>query len=289
MILLINVRNIESNIRKAHELVSVPVSLMFKEFYEDILPQLDLSCLKDGGEIFATHAEGSVCFSIGKYNWHHKGALVTNQADALECISKNIRLIYIPVNAYDDREGLSVSTANVLSRMIRQNDRLITIKAMITSGCLNDKHPTYHQLDEIWSKLQFFDGVSLGGSFWLPFAWMPKYVTDIRIGEYMLFGTIPYSEDKYLQGKNGIEIETKVIGVYPERSEFIVDCGYSLADMDKCKPIVPYPIEYVDSSSEYTIYRCDISHITLGDTLTFIPNYKSLVKLRNAEHRFITT
>lgn len=289
MKVLINVRNIESNIKKAQELVSVPVSLMFKEFYEDILPHIDLSCIKEGGEIFATHAEGSVCFSIGKYNWHHKGALVTNQEDALECLAKNIRLIYIPVNAEDDREGLSVSTANYLSRLIRAKDRFITIKAMVTSGCLNDKHPTFEQLDEIWNKLQCFDGMSLGGSFWLPFGLLPKYVTDVRIGEYMLFGTIPYSEDKYLQGKNGIEIEARVIGVYPERREFIVDCGYSLADMDKCKPMVPYDIEYVDSSSEYTIFKCDVSHITLGDTLTFIPNYKSLVKLRNAEHRLFTT
>ena len=43
---------------------------------------------------------------------------------------------------------------------------------------------------------------------------LPDFISDVRIGEYMLFGTIPYNEDEYKLGRNGIELSTKVIGVF---------------------------------------------------------------------------
>lgn len=289
MILNVNIKNLEFNIKKAQRLVNVPVSLMFKEFYEFILPEIDKGILGNHGEVFATNAEGSVCFSIGKYDWHHKGALVINSQDALECLKRNISILYIPVNAEDNREGITVSLANNLASIIKETNVGVSVRAMITSGCLNEKHPTMSQLNEIWSQLNGFDGISLGGSFWLAFRTLPAWVTDVRIGEYMLFGTIPFNNDRTLQGKNGIEIEASVIGVFPERNQFIVDCGYALADMDKCRSLAPFDFKYVDSSSEYTIFEADVTHIKVGDTLSFVPNYKSLVKLRNGEHRFVTS
>lgn len=287
MICNINIANIEFNIRKAKSLVNVPVSLMFKDFYEFILPEIDNSVLASAGDIYATQAEGAICFSIGKYGSYHKGGLVISKRDAAKVLEMCKGVILIPIDAGDNREGLSVKAANDIAGYVRERSRKVSVRAMITSGCLNDKHPSFARMDNIFNALKGFDGVSLGGSFWLSYGVLPEYVTDVRIGEYMLLGTIPYTSDRSKSGRNGIEIETKVCGVFPERDQFIVDCGYSLADLNSCSPSKDFEYKFVDSSSEYTIFQGDVSRVKTGDTFTFMPNYKSLVKLRNAEHRFI--
>ena len=164
------------------------------------------------------------------------------------------------------------------------------VYGMITSGCLNDRHPSISRLYDIWDSLKrCIESISLGGSFWLgQDDKLPNFISDVRIGEYMLFGTIPYCNDKNKRGFNGIELQTKIIGIYPDRDQLILDCGYSIADIDKCKiDSYHFNLKYVDSSSEYTIMECArVSDYHLGDVVTFIPNYKSLVKLRYAEHEY---
>lgn len=145
------------------------------------------------------------------------------------------------------------------------------------------------RLCEIWSKLNsYIESISLGGSFWLgQNEDLPKFISDVRIGEYMLFGTIPYNSDDEKLGLNGIELHTEVIGIYPERNQILLDCGYSMADMGECRCLDNH-LDFSNSSSEYTIMKVygDSSDYCIGDIVTFIPNYKSLVKLRYAEHEY---
>lgn len=115
----------------------------------------------------------------------------------------------------------------------------------------------------IWNGLRNdIESISLGGSFWLgQNSKLPSFISDVRIGEYMLFGTIPYCVDKEKQGLNGIELQAKVIGIYPERNQLIIDCGYSMADMYKCRIYYHTDLKYEYSSSEYSIMQCE--HVSI--------------------------
>lgn len=291
MKVIVYTKNIIENIEKAQSFVNVPISLMFKDFYEDIHEHI---ADKIRNKIFGLHLKDSVCYSIGKATKDDIGALVTSFADAWKYLTidgegcQGIHNYYIPIDAYDNREGLSIYEASKLANEIRMLSDA-HIYGMITSGCLNDKYPPMSRLYDIWDNLKgYIESISLGGSFWLgQYDKLPNFISDVRIGEYMLFGTIPYCNDEEKKGFNGIELQTRIIGIYPERNQLILDCGYSMADMAKCK--IPYytNLKYVDSSSEYTIMQYDhVSDYHIGDVVRFVPDYKSLVKLRYAEHEY---
>lgn len=290
MKVVVYTENIIKNIEKAQTLTNVPISLMFKNFYEDIYPRI---AEKVNNKVFGLHLPNSICYSIGKATKDNCGAIVTTALDGFRyAVDMGIKHLYIPINANDNREGLSIYEAEKLVETIRYIKNDVHVYGLITSGCLNEKCPSEEFLYHIWRELcHCIESISLGGSFWLgQDLKLPDFISDIRIGEYMLFGTIPYSDSitglRY-KGSNGIELHTNVIGIYPERNQLILDCGYSMADMNDCMRCGNVRLGYVNSSSEYTIMECqNVSDFRLGDVVKFIPNYKSLVKLRYAEHEY---
>lgn len=272
------------NIAKAYGLVNKPIALMFKDFYEDIYPHIQEKIR--GVRYYGLNLSGSVCYSIGKATAENAGAFVTSYSDAERYAKMGISDFFIPINACDDREGLSLYETNKLGKEILGFG---AVHGVITSGCMNERKPSIERLVEIWEKEKgVLADISLGGSFWLgQDVSLPEFVSEIRIGEYMLFGTIPYNAQIEKLGQNGVILETKVIGVYPERGHILLDCGYSMADMEKCKCLNPN-LRYIDSSSEYTIMDANSksSDFCNGDIVKFVPNYKSLVKLRYAEKEY---
>lgn len=280
MKVLIDRLALERNIEKAKTLSrGVPVSLLFKDFYEDIYSEIST----DVRDIFSMNIEGSNCYAIGKATRKHKGAVITS----LEQMRDELMLerVYIPINAHDNREGLTIADAKILAQMVKSKGEYDVI-GMITSGCLNERAPKMEEICNIWDELKgSVSSLSIGGSYWLGRDdLLPDFIREIRIGEYMLFGTIPYNNDRLKLGQNAITIEAEVIGLYPERNHIIIDCGYSMAEPDKLE--YPNGLFYVDSSSEYTIlYTTD--NYELGDKVAIRPNYKSLVKLRHAVRKYI--
>lgn len=286
MKVVVYTKNIIENIEKAQTITNVPVSLMFKDFYEDIYPYISENV---SNKVFGLHLSNSICYSIGKATKDNCGAIVTTAGDGFRySVDMGINHLYIPINANDNREGLSIYEASKLANEIKMFSSS-HIYGLITSGCLNNNHPTEEKLYRIWRRLSDdIESISLGGSFWLgQNSKLPSFISDVRIGEYMLFGTIPYCTNEEKQGLCGIELHTKVIGIYPERSQLILDCGYSMSDMNQCRICYQDDLKFVDSSSEYTIMKCDnVSNYRIGDVVRFIPDYKSLVKLRYAEHEY---
>ena len=291
MKVIVYTKNIIENIEKAQSFVNVPISLMFKDFYEDIYEHISD---KIRNKIFGLHLKDSICYSIGKAVKGNSGAVVTSFADVWKYLTINgnarqgIHNFYIPINACDNREGLSIYEASKLVNEIRILSSS-HIYGLITSGCLNENHPSEKELFRIWNGLRNdIESISLGGSFWLgQNSKLPSFISDVRIGEYMLFGTIPYCVDKEKQGLNGIELQAKVIGIYPERNQLIIDCGYSMADMYKCRIYYHTDLKYEYSSSEYSIMQCEhVSDYRIGDVIYIVPDYKSLVKLKYAEHEY---
>lgn len=281
----IDTRAIRRNIEKAKTIANRPISLMFKDFYEDIYSHIgDTGC-----KIFSKNLKGSVCYSLFNSKVEHSGCFVTKDSDFMVSLcSCNINEFYIPINANDNREGLCLKDAVELCEYIKcRNEYDVKLYGVITSGCLNENHPSIGELESIWCALYpYMEGLSIGGSFWLAKHNLPDYVSDIRIGEYMLFGTIPYDSNKKLLGHSAIKIKARVIGVYPERNQIIVDCGYSLADVKDCT-VHHQGLKYIDSSSEYTIFELDGCEMNIGEEVEITPNYKSLVKLKDAQRYYL--
>ena len=67
MKVIIYTDHIVDNIKKAETLVNRSISLMFKDFYEDIWSHI---CHRVNNDIFSLHFDNSVCYSIGKSHRH---------------------------------------------------------------------------------------------------------------------------------------------------------------------------------------------------------------------------
>lgn len=288
MELILKTEVFERNIDKARALSPVPVSLMFKEFYEYVYEHIGNST---GSKVWAMNIDGSINYSIGKYHVRNGGCVVTTIYDVVKAREHGISDFYVPIDASDGREGLSVYDAY---KLLRDIGACNAAKAygLITCGCMGPARPSSAQLKALCSHFEgVAQGISIGGSFWLGHLDdLPPQISDLRIGEFMLFGTIPFSRKYELFGENGIELRCKVLEVFQQRRELIIDCGYALADMKECKIVnAPIQLTYKGTSSEYSIYSYDDEcgrGVKIGDEVTLIPDYFSLVKLRYARRVF---
>lgn len=303
MVIKIDRKAVAFNINKAENIaVGIPVSIMLKGFYEYIA---DIECVS-ARKIYSQGLKNSVCYALHSATSRHSGAVIADFDDFMECYcSCNIREFYVPLNADDDREGLDMRRASRLAMRIIQYASDVKLYIMITSGCLNSNHPGLRRLIKEWQSWasRLFNGMSLGGSFYLSeldsyrkecnetgeyssrFATLPYFISDIRIGEYALFGTIPFCDNKRLFGRNAITVESEVVGAYPERRQIVVKGGYSEIDTDRCT-LLSGGLTFADVSSEYTIYNDPFLRYKRGDKVVVVPNYKSLVKLQNVAREY---
>lgn len=298
MVIKIDRKAIAFNINKAEKIAgSIPVSIMLKKFYEYIA---DIECVKTL-KLYSQGLANTVCYTLHSAGSRHSGAVIADFDDFRECYHVcDIREFYIPLNADDDREGLGIRRIERLASRIRKYASDVKLYMMITSGCLNDHHPGLPRIENEWVLWAYylFDGVSVGGSFYLAeldsymreterhrSSQPPIFITDVRIGEYALFGTIPFCDKKHLFGRNAITIESEVIGVYPERRQIVVRGGYSEIDTDQCT-LLSGGLSFSDISSEYTIYNDPFLRYKRGDKVEVVPNYKSLVKLQNVAREY---
>lgn len=294
MVIRIDKKAIAFNISKAEKIAGgIPVSIMLKGFYEYIA---GIECVKTR-KLYSQGIPNSVCYALHSAGIRHSGAVVADFDDFQACYHVcGIREFYIPLNAEDDREGLNIRRIERLARRIRECANDVKLYVMITSGCLNDHHHGLHRIEKEWYEWAhvLFDGVSLGGSFYLSeLDFYTKeiehhslyFITDVRIGEYALFGTIPFCDQKHLFGRNAITVESEVIGVYPDRRQIVVRGGYSEIDTDRCT-LLSGGLSFSDVSSEYTIYNDPFLRYKRGDKVEVVPDYKSLVKLKDVAREY---
>ncbi len=310
MKLVIDKQAIDRNIRRAEELAGVPVSIMLKGFYDYIYTD-EMKSRK----VFSLSIEGSVCPSINEATRAHSAAVVASLREfEVYHIRKGFTYdtLYIPINAYDGREGICVGQAVKLAKAI-SSQGVFKLFAMITSGCISPAHPSISELEEWWkdSLSEVMDGITIGGSFYIGELYRhnsivraevreiggtvveraynkpPYCITDVRIGEYALFGTIPYNDDVALHGDNALTVQMEVIGVHRDRGQIVVKGGYSHIDTKNCS-LLSGGLKFVNTSSDYTIYADPFKRYNVGDTVEVVPDYYSLVKLQhNVERVFI--
>lgn len=277
MKLIVNRGIMLSNVERAKQMCSSPIALMFKDFYEDMYDSRfsDYTCFSN-----SLSKEFDVTSNIGN-TLQSKGKVITSIEELL-VYRDSIKRLYVPINHLDNREGVDVVTAQKI--FAEFNDKRNSY-LMITSGCLNDSAPTD---DEIANYYRMFShlvkGLSVGGSYYLQRN-IPKYVEEIRLGEYMLFGTIPYCNKRELFGDNALIFQTNVIGVYPERKQVLVDGGTATINTKDCI-LLSGGLQYDNSSCDYTIYNDPFGRYQVGDVIEMIPDYNSLKLMRNVAREY---
>lgn len=267
----------------------VKASVMQKNFYSPL--RIDEILEGDYHQLWGSHV-GSLNYVLGESLYldpDYSGGIITTLEEALAVQYKYTSLRkkfkgYIPLNWGDDREGLDLESTLELLRQCTDlsNEYFDCSNIMLTSGCLHDEVPSYLDFEELCIVLgqNGCQNLSLGGSYWLQFDSFPEIVEECRLGEFIIFGTIPFcGVDQPITGRPAVTVELKIAQVYKDRRQVLASGGSVYFDACYSKLLTPQ-LTFAQQSTEYTIlsYIQDLS-IKKGDTVRFLPNYHSLIKL----------
>ena len=251
---IVSKQTLNTNIKLAQQMVGKrKLSLIFKEYCEHLVPLLDE---RPSGELFSIGVEDSVCYALGLANSRNKAAMVNTLASASFLYEHGMKCFYIPIDTGDEREGLLVKDAASLAASIHEYlSPDIVIRGMITNGCINDVHfKRVTEWYDMWGYLvNHFVSLSVGGSYWLDKAdQLPFCVEDVRIGRFMLFGYIPFSDKR--PGGNCLTVESEVLNVNPRNGKVLLDLGDAYCEPSMC---VPHNKDLVleDVSSNYAVFK----------------------------------
>lgn len=280
---------IESNIRNAKRLCAtqgLSCSIMVKDFYQSLGIQ---NMVKE--TVWSHSIGGCFNYKVGSNDVRrHSGGIIltADEAHYLRGCIEEYGLPFkgfVPVNLKDDREGLDIETALALIEKFKDlNDEFFSLNSVIiTTGCLHGNIPTYSELKETCLRLRQagVKYITIGGSHYLGWLSLGKdltFVDDIRIGEYALYGTVPFypllDKDK---GLKALEVYLEVVHIYKDRKQVLLSGGQTFFDADKSE-LLDDNYTFVHSSTEYTIlsYKREPK---IGDLVKFIPNYHSLLKI----------
>lgn len=289
----VDLQAIEENItRIISAYPDMKFSVMVKNFYSDT--KIADIAIKNKVGLWSNNLAGGINYILNANNIHkHLGGIVLdlNEVRKLStmCLQhKRSFQGYIPIDAGDRREGLSLRNAILLKNLASEyeNEYFTISSAMITSGCTNGIAPSLDELRTMAEvlKMNGFNYLSIGGSYYLGRLFTGQLdnvgIDEIRFGEYALYGTTtPYFDvpDRW-RGKEAIRVFAKVIWVYPDRKQFIVDVGQCKMDSDKSR-VVSDDYSFSSCSTEYTVLNYEKNMPSVGDEVEFVPDYHSLIKL----------
>lgn len=275
--------------KKYLEARGVKASVMQKTFYSPLC--IDEALEGEYYQLWGSH-NGSFNYVLGQSLFlspDYAGGIVTTLDEARAIQYKYTSLKkkfkgYIPLNWNDDREGLSYEDTLDLLKECSElgNDYFDCMNVMITSGCLHNRVPSFGVFRDLCAALEYegCKNVSLGGSYWLQFSEFPSIVEECRLGEFIIYGTIPFcTKNNVISGKSSVEVELTVAQVYKDRGQALLSGGSVYFDA-KNSQILSDTFIYESQSTEYTIvsYRGD-QDVKVGEKVKFLPDYHSLIKL----------
>jgi hypothetical protein len=264
----------------------ISCSAMVKDFYASLR-------IQDFAEKYwGASVEGSFNYLLNnsEVGFHKGGVLMfPEEVDLVgyDAISQEVDFKgFVPVNLLDNREGMSMEDAIQFKEFCKpfENSYFKLDGVMITGGCLHDTVPTPRELEAMVTTLKKhgFTYISLGGSYfmqWVIDGVMPACVNEIRIGEYIICGTIPFlktSIPSELIGEPSIKVGLEILNVYPYRNQVLLSGGSQEFNVKGISIDNPN-FEYVDMSTEYTI--CSYKEKPeIGEEVIVTPDYHSLVK-----------
>lgn len=293
---IVDLTKLRFNINKAADLCKesgIIPSVMIKNFYTALWIGVEASIT--GVKVWATSIQDSFNYIIGRSDPDtHSGGIVVDLDEVIslsaQCLSRsgNPFKVYIPINAGDGREGLSVETAIALRKAseIYEGSGFKVRGAVITSGCINGNAPTPEELRALIVRLRSngFDYISVGGSYYLGKLFDGDLedigIDEIRFGEYAIYGTTtPYHETpEDFRGYSSVTVEAPIAAVYEDRNEVLVMIGQTSVDTDK-STLLTEGFKFKACSTEYTILEYSGQVPNIGDKVTLVPDYHSLIKL----------
>lgn len=288
----VNPEIVKSNFEIAQKYLEsrgVKASVMQKHFYGSLCidEALDGSYYQLWGQHY-----GSFNYLIGKsleLNADYAGGIVSSIEEAVQLRDKYTTAEkpfkgYIPFNWNDDREGLDFEEGVALLQVCNsiQNEYFNCSNVMITAGCLHDNVPSNSKFFELCEQLRFFgcENVSVGGSFWLQVSNFHPIVEECRLGEFIIYGTIPFlSREDTIKGSPAIKVELPILQVHKTRKQVVVAGGSTYFDA-KNSEVLTKGFTFIQQSTEYTILSYeDTLTVNSGDKIEFLPDYHSLIKI----------
>lgn len=196
------------------------------------------------------------------YKVEESGIIGGNHITSKTIPSKNNYQIVIPVNDLENREGVTISKAKKIAK-----GRNVTI--WLNYGCANNILPSYSHLNNKCKAIKKEipnAKISIGGSLFLGYKLIPNLINEIRIGEALLVGNIPYFGLTY---NNPFKLKINVIKRFKDR--LLLDIGNNNLTNDT----VIKNCTILSISDEYTVVK-PINDKYNKNVVTAIPSYKTL-------------
>ena len=185
---------------------------------------------------------------------------------------------WIPINLLDNREGLHYTEALSLARYAKLKGHIV--KAFSTIGCINGNVPSNDFIGAVSQCLRSeFSYYSIGGSHVLNRKNLPNTVDEIRIGDYVLFGNIPFTNQSKSEAAHAVKLGLNVIRYYSDRNQYLLRGGNSIYNPETSEA-EDKSIRIVQSSSEYTIIETN-KLLSEGDEVIIKTDYHSLQKMKS--------
>lgn len=256
---------LQENYAKVKEVVEFTdkrLALVSKKFYQKYFEQFD--CEK------WTHSEtGQRCYNLTFKNYSR----FTDSQHIDRKTIKSANRVWTPLITLEKREGITLGDAMVIQNECERQG--IEFRGVtLNYGCGNDDLPDWMNLSMLCKLIHNSLGkveISVGGSLFLHSSFLnaiPEEVTEIRIGEAILCGSIPYSEERI--GKNPFALEFDVIFDFGDR--ILIDAGRHNLTMDS--HFIGF--EIISINSEYAVLLRVGRQAHVGTKLLCTPSYNNL-------------
>lgn len=278
-----NQKALEENYYQALTLASqlrVRLSLYAKEFYEDLFA----SFLPMGNDDWTFSAiSRSRSYFVG-------GRADSRESDGFSAglhVSEkelgNLEMgsdygVWVPLSLGESREGVDVFDALRIQRYCMAR-RLNFAGVMINFGCENNFIPTSLVLKYMVDSIHWVLGevdISLGGGLFLGYGKLPKGISEIRVGEFILTGDSTYTgqkEKSKLKGEQVFTVEYPVLAEYKDR--LLIKAGTKTITSDS--EFEDFTIQSVNT--EYTVLKKNRPHRYGANMISCRPSYKTLTLL----------
>lgn len=274
-----DVKALKRNFQQAESIVQsngCTLSLMVKAFYKVLKLEEHLS------PEYLWHQDKGYSYVIREREQYHKGGVITSLYDIP---SKKFDSV-VPVNFGGNRDGMELLDAVHLIKASKEIGTPIR-KAMITAGCLHGNVSEPKLLEYVCQELKSkgIEHISIGGSYFVEWAKrkvIPPQVDDIRIGEYALYGTIPFIKGSDIPKweDSCIKLTLPMVEDYPRRRMAIYRGGSAMFNAEDSWFHNLQGCTLENQSTEYVILNYETHP---PKQVEMIPDYHSLVKLLNYE------
>ncbi len=173
----------------------------------------------------------------------------------------------VMVDDKDNREGVSITELDKFATKLKKAGMDMPKTCFINYGCCTGWHPNKEVVERgVYEARKYFEEVSVGGSFVLKHVDILDKIDKVRVGEYLMMGTIPhlYSSD------DTITIEAEILQTKTD-GDILLDLGYQ----NITKNANPQ-IKCVNS--DYSVVsESPLHNYSKGDMYRIKPDYTSFI------------